>query len=222
MDSTQSARLGASRRPSCKEQGYDGRAAAVRQRQVQDKQHRVAASEDAPSPCRVVKSTRQAYSVVSLRQNPLPGWGGGGEGSGERHHTHVHSITCTLGNQHICAHAHRHGRHGTEEAMYRAAQRRPLAGPAPEKRVRGQWAQVSPRDLGRHREGCRGLSPPHRGTPRGLSQDFSTWAHSRTHTHTRASACLHAHTGHRCPTSWTAHHGNRVATSQLQSPPEGF
>lgn len=170
----------------------------------------------------MVKSTRQAYSVVSLRQNPLPGWGGGGEGSGERHHTHVHSITCTLGNQHICAHAHRHGRHGTEEAMYRAAQRRPLAGPAPEKRVRGQWAQVSPRDLGRHREGCRGLSPPHRGTPRGLSQDFSTWAHSRTHTHTRASACLHAHTGRRCPTSWTAHHGNRVATSQLQSPPEGF
>lgn len=81
--------------------------------------------------------------------------------------------------------------------------------------ARGKGGQETP-----HSPQRTGPSPPqgpqrlHIGAPRPqapplgeTSQGCGTWAHTRTCTQVRTPGC----TGHRCPTSWTAHHGNGVA-----------
>ena len=94
-------------------------------------------------------------------------------------------------------------------------------------RARGKGGQETPHPPQRTGPSQpQGPRMPHRGVQRSRGpQGFESGPRhlgTLTHTHTHTSACLRVHTGHRRPTSWTAHHGNRMATSQLQSPPEGF
>ena len=212
----------------CREQGYDGRAAAVRQP--------VGTGQMAQRLC-LRGSSKSTLGGELSKTNPPPAKPSvrprGREKKRQKRdtphihththtHTHTHSLARTPGTS-IHVHTHVHGRRGTEEAMYSAAQQ----GPWLVQSQRKGWAgnTTSPWRAGPSQP--QGPGTQHRGVQRPQSPQESESGPRHlgilAHTpHTHTSACLRVHSGHRCPTSWTAHHGNRVATSQLQSPPEGL
>lgn len=126
----------------------------------------------------------------------------------ETHHTHTHTLNTHAGHQHTCTHM----------CVADVAQRKrctvqpsgALAGPEPEERVGripspSTGAEVA-QGLGHSTEGCRGPQ-----SPKSLSQGRDTPGILRTHT-THTHKCMpQVCTRRQMPTSWTAHHGNRVA-----------
>ena len=182
--------------PHCREQGYKGRAAAVCQP--------VGTGQVTWRPC--LRGSSKFLGGELSKTNLLPvkpsvrPQGREKKKSQERDtphththtHTHTHSLARTPGTS-IHVHAHAHGRHGTEEAMYCAAQRGPRLVQSQRKGGQetphplGELGQVSPRGPARSTEECRG----HRA-PKSLSQGRGTWAHVRARAHTHTHTQVHA------------------------------
>lgn len=152
----------------------------------------------------------------------------------EKHSSQVHSLpvskllhawlpahACTQMPRHctlLCTQTYQRG--STAERGPRAAKtegslrkREPRGGEVPHPR----WRRAAP-CLPRPRKGHKGTRIC-QGSEPGQQETAHTHTHTRqANTHVSVPACTHG----RRPTSWAAHHGNRVAPSQLQSSPEGF
>ena len=217
--------------PHCREQGYKGRAAAVCQP--------VGTGQVTWRPClrgssKFLGGELSKTNLLPVKPSVRPQGREKKKESGERHtththtHTHTHSLPCTYpGHQHTRARtcAWQTWHRGSNVLCSPAG---PPAGPEPEEGWAGNT--TSPRRAGPSQP--QGPGTQHGGVqrPQGPQESESGPRHlgtrararAHTHTHTHTSACLCVHSGHRCPTLRTAHHGNRVATSHLQSPPEGL
>ena len=177
----------------CREQGYDGRAAAVRQP--------VGTGQMAQRLC-LRGSSKSTLGGELSKTNPPPAKPSvrprGREKKRQKRETHTHTHTHTHTPLHVpqapaytCTHM----------CMADVAQRKqctvqPSRAPG-WSRARGkggqeiphplgELGQVSPKGLGHSTEGCRG----HRA-PKSLSQGRGTWAYSHTHhTHTQVHASV--------------------------------
>ena len=177
----------------CREQGYNGRAAAVCQP--------AGTGRMAQRPC-LRGSSKSTLGGELSKTNPPPAKPSvrprGREKKSQKRerdthtHTHTHSLARTPGTS-IHVHTHVHDRRGTEEAMYSAAQR----GPWLVQSQRKGWAgnTTSPRRAGPSQP--RGPGMQHRGVRRPQSPQESesgprhlgTVAHT-THTHTQVHASV--------------------------------